>query len=816
MVKLTPNRLFYIYFVAATALMLAIVGFQYYKHGIVGTGLFLGWDSSGYVWLANEVLAKGPIYMANLWNFPQLYTQLLAFLGYLSSNVALVERILPLFFGAVLIFANSKISQRATGNVHIAGLAAILTTLSLNFLRLLSDLHRSLMAFSLSVVAFLLVSDYVSIKGEGMRPLLGRKYLFVILVFFLVAATQFETFFVLSLSVVLLGILMRDIRKMIMLVLACAIPTVPLVLLFPRFFFGYQESVEFVKREIVFNEFLPWVGGSWIMLGVLVAAVAYLAYRTIRRREAIFSTIFCWTVVIILLMALTVVGLVPLPFDFAFRALIIMPMPILFALIVFAFLSFPKENVLFLRVFSSVKEKALKFNVRLVSSMGLILILLASSAIVVATQADYFLTPYIQYSSYEKISMAREILAAYGLSKPVVVFCGEPGIWVNNLYRNYIYAEIGEHFAYYGKIENLLSFVPTPPQSPDPSIAEMERRWSAVYFRELLGNWTGLPPTMYSHETYIPNLEALVSHPIVIITPDFYSKEIPFYITPFYTRQEGIYVILPNSIILSNQTAYGPTVTVVRDGIPAKIRSEYLYADPYDPSLIILRVSGSSGYHSYGFMDYPLDWAFLRIEQGGSLSSPETDPYRLDGAKALESNDPAESTQGWEMIQPGTINIDSSSKKEGSASLRVDGVTDSWSNLGVRYNLTGTWDLVARPLLAVWAKANETRAFSITLHDSSGNTRTFWDIRAYGSSVIPQWKRFVVNLDNYTSQTSGFDLAKVDQIDFYVSAPPGQALTLFIDDLTIDSIPAVDGAIFKARVLETDAVVAYFSLRLNY
>jgi hypothetical protein len=320
---------------------------------------------------------------------------------------------------------------------------------------------------------------------------------------------------------------------------------------------------------------------------------------------------------------------------------------------------------------------------------------------------------------------------------------------------------------------------------------------------------------MYSHQTYIPNLAALASHPILIITPDFYSKEVPFYITPFYTREEGIYVVLPNSIILSNQTAYGPTVTVIRDGIPAEIRSEYLYADPYDPSLIVLRINGSSGYHSYSFTDYPSGWVFVKIEQGGSLSFPETNPHRLDGASALEGNDPAESTQDWSMIQSGTISTDDSSKKEGFASLRVDGVTDSWSNLGARYNSSGTWDLSARPLLAVWAKANETNAFSITLHDSAGSTRTFWDMQAYGSSVTTQWKRFVVNLNNYTSQTSGFDLAKVDQVDFYVSAPPGQALTLFIDDLTIDSIPAVDGAVLKSRVLGTDAVVAYFSLRLT-
>jgi hypothetical protein len=814
MTRLNSNRLFYCYFAAASFLMIAIIALQYYRHDIFGTNLFLGWDSPGYVWLASEVLAKGPIHMAHAWNFPQLYTQLLAFFGYLCGNVAMSEKVLPLFFGTLLIFANSKISYRLTSNVHIAGLAGFLTSLSLNFLRLLSDLNRNLMAFSLSMMAFLPVSDFVSSNATDIRSLLNRKFLFVILVCLLVAGTQFETFFILSLSLILLGILSRNLKKLAMLVLAVGIPTVAIQLSFPQFLSGYGGTIEFVPQELAFDQILLWSGGSWLTFCILIVAIAYLAYKALRQRDTISSMIFSWVAVIVSLVVLTVLRIVPLPLEFAFRALLIMPMSLLFASVVSASLNLPKGHLLSFRVFSSSKEKILSFDVRKMCSLGIVLILLASSVVTVGLHCDEYLTPYIPYSGYRKILVAREFLISNGLSKPIVVFYGEPGIWFTSLYKNYLSVEIGEHFGYYGQIENLLLFVPTQPQSSDPSVAEMEKRWSTFYYNELLGNWTGLPPPMYSHESYIDSVEALMSHPILIVTPDFYSGKIPFYITPFYEGREGIYLIPPNSIILSNQTVYGQAATVIRDGTPAEIRSEYLYADPDDPSLIALRVNGSSGYTSYSFLGYPSDWVFMKIEQGGSISLPEKDPHRLNGASAVEGNDLADSATDWSTLQTGTISIDSTSKKEGSASLKVEGITDSWSNLGARYAPSEILDMSLRPLLAVWAKASERATFSMTLCDSTGNKRTFWDIRADGSSTDTQWKRFAINLNNYTSQTPDFDLAKVVFVDFYISSGPGESMSLWLDDLVIDDFPPND-TVFKARVLSTDAVVAYFYSRIS-
>jgi len=228
----------------------------------------------------------------------------------------------------------------------------------------------------------------------------------------------------------------------------------------------------------------------------------------------------------------------------------------------------------------------------------------------------------------------------------------------------------------------------------------------------------------------------------------------------------------------------------------------------------VLRVA-AKGHTSYTFENYPQDWAFLKLEQGGALSYPEKDPRRFDGAKAIEGNDPAESTQDWSTSQTGTISIDNSPAKEGQANLRVEGFTDSWGNLGARYNPQGTWDLSNQFSLAVWAKANENTPFSMSLTDSSGNTRTFWDIKPDETSATTQWKRFTINLNNYTSQNGDLDLTKIDSTDFYIYSNPGKQMTLWIDDPTIDTTLPNEQTIYKARVLEKDLIVAYFALRIS-
>jgi hypothetical protein len=172
---------------------------------------------------------------------------------------------------------------------------------------------------------------------------------------------------------------------------------------------------------------------------------------------------------------------------------------------------------------------------------------------------DGFLTPFIPRSQYKKIVRIGEYFDDHNLSLPIVVFGGYPNVGLVTLYRNYIGVEIGEHFAYYGEIANLLKLIPSQPRvnsTTDPYLSQIEKLYLTSYFNELVGNITGPPPTLYYHDLHVTN-ETLTSYTILIVTPEFYTEEIPYYIKPFYIG-DGIYVVPPNSINRSvvNLTEY--------------------------------------------------------------------------------------------------------------------------------------------------------------------------------------------------------------------------------------------------------------------
>jgi hypothetical protein len=782
------------------------VALQYYRYNIFGTRLLLGWDSPAYVLMAKQVIAKGPMIMIQGWSYPHLYVQLLAFLGYLSGDVVVVERILPLVFCTLLIGANSAIVFKIGKNVHIAGLATFLTVASVNVLRLLADLNRNLMALSMSMIVLMLVP---SLDDE--QSFLNKRYLSFILILFVIAGTQFETYFVLSLCLVLYGLLTRKIKKLLMLTFACAVPVAILLSLFPAYFFGYMSTiVVFPTHELTFDQIFLWGGGSWILLGFLILAT-YFFYRSRLRKDDLAKLVFSWCFVIILIVVLIGFRIAPFPSDFAIRSLLNMPISVLLALAISACNEFIKSSRF--KIASSPKKYLTRVAFRPLLLSILAFSLTATSIFVAFQHYNEFLNPYIPRSSYEKILETKEFLAKNDLSNPVFVFYGCSAYWFAGIYRNYVGAELGEHFAYYGEIENLFRFIRSEPESSDPSISETENYYSTFFYNELIGNWSGPPPPMYVHDSHITSVESLMSHPIAIIAPDFYNDKIPYCIKPFYIG-DGIYVIPPNSQIDFSKVSYGPEITVIRDNTTSKINSTYLYIDPEDSSIAYLSVNASHGYTSYNFTNFPSDWIFQSIEQGGDISFPEVDPRRVNGTKALIGNDPADSMSYWSSPWPeqdATLEIDTSTKKEGSASLKVCGKTDSWGNLGVRYDLNGTWDLSKYSSISVWAKSNQSAPFSITLTDANGNARTFWSIKAGEDSATTGWKRFAVNLSNYTSQTDGFNLSMVDTVNFYVwDSNIGKPISFWIDDLTVDKSIALEKSIYKDRVPVNEMVVIYF------
>jgi len=773
---------------------------------MLGTNLLLGWDSSGYVWQANRVLSIGFAHAIHAWGYPSLYTQLSALIGYVCKNTLIVERVLPIFFYAILIYASSKLVYKITENTYIGGLSALFSALSLNFLRVFSDLHRNLMALSLSFMVFLLVPSLLREK-----VFLSKRYFVFISVLAVIACTHFETYFILFASFMLYGLIGTNLKKLLKLAFACVIPVIVLVSLFPTYFFGYISTIIFFPRILSFSDVLPWIGGSWFLFIFVIVGVFYSFYKTTKRNDELSPLIFSWFFV-----SLVLVGLMwhsNALAEFVLRILFILPVPLYLAMSIAALnelaVRFHLNQLTFLKIAKHTKH----IGARRILLFGVSLCLITGSAFVTYQRVGEYLTPYLPRSSYKKLLAACGYLSQNGWSKPVVVFYGEPGFWYASLYRNYIGVELGEHFAYYGKIEDLFCFVLSDPSIKyDPYYMGVERYYSRLYYTELLGNWSGSPPPMYWHESYISDVQDLRSHPIIVVAPDFYSINLPYFMKSFYVG-DGIYVIPPHSSINFTEVFYGPEITVIRNSVSSNIKTEYSHIDPYNPYLVHLKLNASSGYQSYNLTSLPSNMTFAWMEQGSDLSYPEHNPMRLNGTKAIVGNDPTESPQYWTTPikeQEATIQIDSSAKKEGSSSLKIIGKTDSWGCLSISYDSLGAWNLSGYSSMGVWMKCNESASFSITLVDHYGGSRTFWGIEAEGGSATTSWKRFVVNLTEYTSQTPDFTISSVDHIDLFVYSTVGKNLSFWIDDLTVDTSLNLGRFVYKDRVLVNETVVAYF------
>jgi len=472
----------------------------------------------------------------------------------------MVERILPILFGILLIWANSELVFRVTKNVHVAGLAAILSAISLNVLRLVSDLHRNLMALSLSMIALLLVPNL-----EERKSFVNKEYLSFILLLFIIAITHFETYFILSLSLVLYGIFTKDVRKLLSLTLACAIPVAILVPLFSKFFFAYLGTLVYFEYGLTVSTALLWIGGSWIILGFVIVG-SFLFFKSKLKSKKLVSLIFSWSLVLLALISLIGTKIVPLPTDFAYRSLTILPIPVLLALAAQGCNNLISHHQRTKTSLSTQKRRSLKAIFRRLPPFLIAFFLIGSSAFLTIQYIDTFFTPFIPRSGYEKIMETKQFLDGISPSVPVFVFRGDPPVWYVNLYRNYLGAEIGEHFAYYGDIENLFKFVRSE-QKINYSIylSQLEEYYITFYFNEILGNLSRPPPPIYVHDSHITSVTELMSHPIVIVTPEFYNQEIPYCIKQFHIG-DGIYVIPPYSSINSSEITYNSEVmnTVAR------------------------------------------------------------------------------------------------------------------------------------------------------------------------------------------------------------------------------------------------------------
>lgn len=765
----------------------------------------------------------GPINAAQAWHYPDFYSQFLALFGALLNNLVFSERMLPFLFFALLIYANAKITLLITSNVHLAGLSALLSALSMNYLRIFSDLNRNLMALSLSFICLILIANFILNRANDKRYFKCLSiYLLLTLLLFVIAGTQIESFFILSLTISLAGLLLLSFKKFVLLTVLWVIPFSILFLLFPTFFYGYAGvAAVAAQNQITLDSIIQWLGGSTGLFIFVILSIALILLTVIKQRNALSTLVLSWTIVSLTITIAVVFHILPFAPDFAIRPLMLIPIPILFSITLSQISVFLKTNSTFPNLRKRIKQPPFTKAITTQLSVNKILGIL-SAVIIMATifstahYIDNFLTPYLPSSTCHSLTEASNLLNSNNFSCPVILFHGSQSIWFADLTRFYFQALSGENFAYYGQMDNLLTLTLTNQSSDlDPTLAKLEAHWSNMYYNELIGNLTGPVSEVYTHKSNITTVQSLLTHPILIISPDLYDGDLPFFVARYYVGN-GIYLIPPNSLELTPSNGiYGPTVTVVRDSNPGQIRSEYLSIDPNDPSSVLIAVNATSGFSSYNFTDYPSNWSFVGLLQNGDLSYPDNNPKRLDGQPAYRGKDAADNLANWvpQVTSGQPVLLDYTSKKEGVASIKVEGTTDDWGNLALRYQPLEPLNLSNTSSIAVWAKSSEPATFSITLHDGKEGMQTFFDLKANESSITNNWTRFAVNLSSFTSKSPSFNITAVTSIDFFISTPSKNA-TLWVDDPLLDNLSFNSHFVFKDRVLSDEIVIAYFKQKV--
>lgn len=805
--RLKREVVFAVYNIAGSGILLTIMIVRYIQLNLLNTGIMLGgWDTPLYAWHAKYVIQYGPWYLMHRLSFPYLYTQLVAFLGYFTGSVVLVQKVLPIVLGMLLILLYALTTYRISNNVHIAGLAAIFAPMTVGFLHLVTGgLHRNLMAYLLALSIFLLASNLGSTISK-------RHYLLIFpLLFLTTAATHFETFIILSLTLVVSATIIRDWKKFAMFLSSSILALGIILLTFPDFLNRYYLKLVpqsyVLKVDWSYGDLVFWSIGSWFLLPIAVLGLSGL-YQATRRKEtkeislpiSVFSAL-------LLGLSLVLIPLGCLQSSFgviAVRAMLILPVPIILALAIERVIQFLRRLAIRTKLEGS-KERILRIRGKTRAGSIIVILLTAMmflSLTYTSIQAmNIFMGPFIQVSGYEKIIAVRQYVKNNNLEVPIFMFHGK-GLWNIDHYRAYIGIEIGEHLAYYGDLDNLIDLRPTEPPFPgvEGEIAAFE---SSKHLRDMLGN---TKYTIYPQKASVRNISDLRLRPLIFIVPELYDAPAPFYIKKFQVA-DGIYVV-PSLAEIEAMAV--PRMKLETENGITEVKGKIINA-----TFVQVELEANSSW--YKLSGYPPCFAFMKLEQGGELSYPEYDPKRFDGSNAVTGNDPAENLQYWQAyhtVPSANVGINEILKKEGKNSLYVTGIADDWGDLSIVFNPPYNVDLSGYVTLSFWGMAEQKNiVWILGLRDAAGYEVSYWNIlggQMERDSEIGHWKRLVVNLSRSTEKDPEFDFKKIDSIIIGIFV--GQAnknATFYIDDLTVDQQLKID-EIYKARVAPNEKLVIYF------
>lgn len=512
-------------------LMLPIIAFSLVQHARYGFALFLGWDTSTYVWWASIIYEKGLILTLSQ-NYPNLYVLILAAFGSLMQSASLGERILPLLAASPLAYAYYSLTFDLTSNRKLGYLSVLLGGLTVNTLRLYSDLHRNLLSYSVSMTVGALISSYLSSKPLASEFPKKQALLLWLPLLAVAAYTQIETYWVLALAVFLLFCLQRRLKTSILAALLLSTPILLALPLIWPFLLNYTAASSLLgippsPAIVIAADALLFLGGfalPWVAVGLV---------STIRKaRLGIHSARFLvlWLLAILLLSPLAVGLGVPIS-----RLFFIVPVPVLVASGIPSALRFSSTLT---RGISWGQGAFLQFRLRPfkkpLAASTVIALIVATTFLTSLTTADLFLRPYVSLTDVDRLVQAAEIARQSGYLQPILVMYGATAADLNPIYRAYFGIEIPSNFAYYGKLQYIFS-LPEPTEVYNWQYNPSFERASSLRYRSEILAQLGTP-------------SSLTSHAIVIAGGRTYDRPLSEVFISQFETAPGIYIIPPGQL----------------------------------------------------------------------------------------------------------------------------------------------------------------------------------------------------------------------------------------------------------------------------
>jgi hypothetical protein len=506
----------------------------------------VGWDTPAYIHLTKLTLADGVSGLVQQSYYSHFYTIFSSFIVTLGlSDPFYLEIALPLALSVAAVMLTGFVMWKWFHDKNLTVFAAFFAVGWYVLFALISSIHRNLMAFVFLLVVLAYLPAYFERRSFALTMLFWS--LGILMVF-----THVETYIIsVGLFVgyaVALRILNREIRiadlsmNLLVYLVPLAVGVVALLPFVPLFLAHYVANLATVESSVPILELPLYFGGQLLPLVILGLVSSWKEIRGSNVSKPPLALLLSWAVLVLAAAFIVSVLRMPLP---QWRIIAFFPVPFLASL----GLNFA---IGYLRKRGNIGVPRGHHKLTLLVLILSIIIIHSWAAV---QYTDAWMRPYISDETYQDLRWIEQNCSFSG--KPIVVFYFKAGEYTDGtlaLYRNWLNATIGPHYAYYGRLQYLLGGYSMPFQ---------DQEYNRVSTRTL-------------NELNDLNL-GITEQPILIVSGDFYPRPSAYERSLLYEVTHGVFLL--NSTFLNISDFYNVRLLAFRDSFSSS--SNWYSAERY-------------------------------------------------------------------------------------------------------------------------------------------------------------------------------------------------------------------------------------------